>query len=461
MGFRDLVLFYVVSGVSLRWIATAAAHGPSSLLIWLAGWLLLYVPLALSVIELSSRYPTEGGFYIWTKEAFGESAGFFAAWSYWVSNLPYYPSVLYFAASNILFMHPALHRFSQKPLYFVVFATLCFVGLTILNLLGLNVAKWAHNIGALAMWIPVLIIVVLGVISWRQFGSATSFTPAALVPPAHLQDMVFWSIIIFSFVGCETGSVMAGEIHDPRRNIPRALLLGGFTVALCYMVGTFCVLLAIPSSDSSNLEGLARAIANAASRLHLIGITAFAALLIAFSNIGAAGAFFATSSRLPFVAGLDGYLPRSFGKLHPRWKTPWVSVLSQGFFGLLFVFLAQPGTSVYGAYNVLVAITVGITMLPFMLLFASMIRMQRRPGPPESIRLPGGRHISRLLGCVGFTSCSFALILSLIPPPEETNKLLFLAKTIGSNAFLLALGFVIFYFGRRRRNSTLLPAQAD
>src|ERR1700722_13140615 len=57
MGFRDLVLFYVVTGISLRWIATAAGHGPSSLVIWFAGWLFLYIPLALSVIHLSSRYP--------------------------------------------------------------------------------------------------------------------------------------------------------------------------------------------------------------------------------------------------------------------------------------------------------------------------------------------------------------------------------------------------------------------
>jgi amino acid transporter len=461
MGFRDLVLFYVVSGVSLRWIATAATHGPSSLIIWLGGWLFLYIPLALSVIQLSSRYPSEGGFYVWTKKAFGEGAGFFAAWIYWVSNLPYYPSVLYFAASNVLFVHPALQRFSGKPTYFVTFACFLFIGLTILNLLGLNFAKWAHNIGALAMWIPVLMIVILGFAAGIHFGSATSFTPRSFVPPARLQDMVFWSIIIFSFVGCEAASVMAEEVQDARRNIPRALLLAGITVALCYMLGTFCVLLALPSSQSSNLDGLVQAIARVSSRFHLFGVTSFAALVIAFSNIGAAGAFFAATSRLPFVAGLDGYLPPAFGKLHSRWRTPWASILSQGFFGVLLILLAQPGTSVSGAYNVLVSITVATTMLPFTLLFACMVRLQSHPAPPGSIRLPGGRVFSVLLGCVGFASCSFSLVLSLVPPPEETNKLLFLAKTIGANAFLMVLGLVIFYFGRRKQHTLSLTPRAD
>jgi glutamate:GABA antiporter len=484
MGFRDLFLFYVVTGISLRWIATAAGHGPSSLVIWFAGWLLLYIPLALSVIHLSSRYPAEGGFYVWTKIAFGEQAGFLSAWMYWVSNLPYFPAVLYFAASNLLFLHPGLHRYSQKPVYFVVFSVFVLVALTVLNILGLNLAKWAHNLGAIAMWIPALIIVVLGFIAWRHFGSATSFAPRSFIPTAHVQDMLFWSIVIFSFIGCESASLMAEEIKDARRNIPRALLVAGITVVLCYMLGTFCVLLAIPSAESSNLDGLAQAVAHTASRLHLGGITAFAALFIVISNIGAAGAYLAAAARLPFVAGLDGYLPAAFGKLHPRFKTPWVSVLGQGLFGILFVFLGQAGSSVAGAYNILVAIAVVITMVPFMFLFASMIRLQNRTRFPEqsAIVSPSNSLISstpdsaadsasfspltsfssKLLGLIGFSTSAFATLLSLIPPPEEPHKLLYLLKLLGSTAALIALGFLLFHLGRRNSpGNAILPNGAS
>src|SRR5712691_11660740 len=83
MGYFDLVLFYVVTGISLRWIATAAGAGPSAVVIWIGAWLAFYTPLALSVIELSSRYPQEGGLYIWSKRAFGDFAGFLCAWIYW------------------------------------------------------------------------------------------------------------------------------------------------------------------------------------------------------------------------------------------------------------------------------------------------------------------------------------------------------------------------------------------
>jgi len=450
MGFRDLVLFYAVTGVSLRWIATAAGHGPSSLVLWFLGWLLLYIPLALSVIELSSRYPEEGGFYVWTKKALGERAGFLTAWIYWVSNLPYFPGVLYFAAGNLLFIHPALQKYSHRPAYFVSFSVFVLVILTVLNILGLNLAKWAHNLGALAMWIPALIIISLGFLAWRHFGPANSFGPRNFIPPHRFQDMIFWSVIIFSFIGCESASLMAGEIKNARRNIPAALLTAGVTVALCYMLGTLCVLLALPSSQSTNLEGLSQAIGQTCVRLHISGLTEFAAFMIALSNIGAAGAYLAAAARLPFVAGIDGYLPRAFGELHPRFRTPWVSVIAQGALGIFFVFLGQAGTTVGGAYDILVAISVAVTMIPFMLLFAAMIRLQREPVHEGTMRVPGGRPVAILLGGIGFASCAFATIVSVIPPEDEPHKFIFALKILFSVAGLIGLGWLLFFLGRRR-----------
>src|SRR5580704_10294457 len=103
LGFRDVVLFYLVSGLSLRWMATAAAAGLSAIAVWLLAFCCFFLPLAGSVLELSSRYPQEGGLYVWTREAYGEFAGFMAAWTYWMSNLPFFSAVLYFAAGSLLF----------------------------------------------------------------------------------------------------------------------------------------------------------------------------------------------------------------------------------------------------------------------------------------------------------------------------------------------------------------------
>jgi len=295
-----------------------------------------------------------------------------------------------------------------------------------------------------------LIVIFLGFLAWRQFGAANSFSLRSLTPTMHVQDMIFWSVIIFSFIGCESASLMAEEIKNARRNIPPALLLAGITVAICYIVGTFAVLLALPAAESSNLDGLAQAIQRTCSRLGIGGLTSFSAVVIAVSNIGAAGAYLAAAARLPFVAGLDGYLPRVFGQLHPKFKTPWASVLAQGLFGILFVFLGQAGTTVGGAYNILVAIAVVITMVPFMFLFAGMVSLQRTPAPAGSFRVPGGRPVAIFLGCVGFATAAFATFLSLLPPPEEPHKKLFVIKILVSTAALIGLGLLLYFLARRR-----------
>src|SRR5579863_9001990 len=121
--FRDLVLFYVVSGMSVRWTATAAAAGPSILVVWVAAFACFFVPLAASVMELSSRHPDEGGLYVWTREAFGDFAGFIAAWTYWMSNLPYFSGVLYFgAASTLLALGARAQNWGANPAYYLGFS---------------------------------------------------------------------------------------------------------------------------------------------------------------------------------------------------------------------------------------------------------------------------------------------------------------------------------------------------
>ena len=453
MGFADLVMFYVVTGISLRWIATAASAGPSSIVIWIGAWLCFYLPLALSVLELSSRYPQEGGLYVWSKRAFGDFSGFMSGWTYWTSNLPYFPAVLYFAASNLLFVrgdHWA-HLANSKS-YYMWFAILALVAITMMNVVGLNVGKWLHNIGSFGMWIPVVILVVMGVYAWRTFGSATSFAPASFIPSTHLKDILFWATLTFAFGGSETGSFMADEIKDSRRTIPRAVLCAGLVVAFCYIGGTFAVLLALPSHEVNDLQGLMQAISKTALRVGWFSVIPISALLISFSNLGAAGGFLSSVARLPFVAGLDRFLPASFGKLHPRWGTPYASLYVQLFAGILFVFLGQAGTNVKGAYDVLVSMGIITYFIPYLYLFASMFKVQKEPAGPEVIRVPGGKPVARFIACLGFATTLFTIAISLLPAPDEPNKLLAVVKIVGLSGMLVGLGWLLYFLRNRKRH---------
>ncbi|HST08840.1 MAG TPA: APC family permease [Terriglobales bacterium] len=446
LGFRDLLLFYVVTGISLRWIAAAASAGPSSIVIWMGAWLVFYTPLALSVIELSSRYPNEGGIYLWTKRAFGDFAGFITAWCYWTCNLPYFPAVLYFAASNALYIHhDSWIRLEHNPTFYIVFMLVALAIATLLNLFGLNIGTWLHNLGALAMWIPALIVIVMGVIAYHRFGSATTFNVHTLTPSTAIKDMVFWSVLVYALTGCETASLMGDEIKNARRAIPWALFLAGITVAFCYIVGTLGVLLALPPAEVGNLQGLMQAISSTAHKIHWEGVIPFAAFLITISNVGAAGAYLASGARLPYVAGIDRFLPPIFGALHPRWKTPWLGLLTQFVFGAVFVFLGQAGTSVKGAYDVLVSMGVITYFIPFLYLFSAMFKLQAEPAGPGVIRVPGGKPVGRLVAVVGLLTTIATIAISVLPPPDEPNKPLAVVKIIGLSGLMVLIGVAIFY----------------
>jgi amino acid transporter len=450
MGVADLAMFYIVTGVSLRWIATAAAAGPSSIIVWIGAFFGFYLPLVLAVVELSSRYPQEGGLYIWTRRAFGPTAGFMVGWSYFTSNLPYFPSVFYFDAANALyiggdrFLH--LH---DSTLYFVSFSLIALLAITVLNIVGLRFGKWLHNIGAIGMWLPALLVILMGLVAWWRFGSATRFDASSMKLQLDLGHMLFWSSIAFALCGAEAASFMSGEIKDARRTIPRALIISGTVVMLTYLIGTVAVLLALSPAQVNPMQGLVQAGAMTSEKLGVTWLIAPLAILITVGNLGAASGFLAAASRIPFVIGIDRMLPPALGRIHPRWGTPHIAIATQGALGVFFVIFGQAGTGVKGAYDVLVSLGIIGVFIPFAFLFLSVIRLQRDPAGPEVTRLPGGKWVSVGAASIGFVTTCAGIILASLPAADEPNKTLAVAKIWGGTAVLLLVGYAVKLLGTR------------
>jgi amino acid transporter len=451
MGFWDVVLFFVAAVVGLRWIATAAAVGPSSLVVWLIAFVAFFIPLAFSVVELSARYPEEGGLYIWVKRAFGPFAGFIAGWMYWTSNLVYFPGLLYFSAGNALFMGgPSWQALSANEMYFII-ASLGGLGLALgLNLVGLGVGKWLHNAGGIGTWVPVGLLVGMGALAWARFGPAQDFGLVTLVPSIGVKELVFWSTIAFGFGGFEAASFMSEEIEDARRTIPRAIAVAGIIITGIYVLGTAAVLLAVPPGDVSSLQGIMQAIARTGDRVGLPAAGPVAAFLITIGNIGGVGAWLASTARLPFVAGLDRFLPPAFGRLHPRWGTPYVALIVQAAGAAVFVVLGQLGTDVKGAYDFLVGLGVISYFIPYLLMFAAMIKLQGEPAPAGIMRVPGGRPVAIVLASVGIATTAISIVLAALPPEKATDATLAVVKVVGSGVGLLAIGVVLYVRARRK-----------
>lgn len=452
LGLRDVVLYFLTAGINLQWIATAAAAGPSSLVVWVIGAVIMFMPLGVCTVFLAARYPEQGGLYVWTKRAFGPFAGFVTGWTYWTCNLPYFPGVLYFAAGCSLFLFgaSATQPLVGTPTYYVLFAVGGLAFATALNVYGLQIGKWLNNVGALARGLAIVLLLVIGGVAWVRFGSATQISWHTLRPSFGLQDLIFWAALAFAWGGPESASFMGGEIKDARRTVPRALALAAPLIILMYLAGTLSVLVAVPYGDTSALNGVMEAVSHASTRLAMGFLTPIAAILLVLTCLGSAGAWLGSVARIPFVAGIDNFLPAAFGRLHPRYGSPSTALIVQAVIAMLLAVVGQAGTTVKGAYDVLVSLMVIAQMIPFLFLFAAAIRLSGGPKQPGDLRIPGGRATIVLTAIIGLFTTVAAIALSLVPRPDEPDKVMSVVKVIGMTGVMLLTGIAIYVIGSAR-----------
>jgi glutamate:GABA antiporter len=441
----------LTAGTNLQWVATAAAAGPSSLVVWVIGGLAMFLPLSVCVVYLASRHPDQGGLYVWSKLAFGPFTGFMTGWTYWTSNLPYFAGLLYFAAGNMLFWSGRdAATASAPPAYFIGFAIAGLVGAIILNVCGLRAAKWLNNLGAIMRWVSVFLVVGLGTAVWWIYGAATPIDAQSMRPHWHLTDIIFWSAIAFAWTGPEAASFMGGEIKDARRTVPRALWIAAPMIALLYLIGTASVLVAVPSNQVSALYGVMEAINGAADRLGFPWLVPIAALCVTITCLSSVSAWLGACARIPFAAGIDNFLPKSFAYLHPRYGSPVTAIVVQGVIAGAIAFLGQAGTSVKGAYDVLVDMMVIAVLIPFLALFGAAIKLSRGTPVPGESRILGGRFTIIFLAIVGIITTLVSIALTLVPAADEVRPTLAALKVAGTATVPLVIGAVVYVAGARR-----------
>jgi glutamate:GABA antiporter len=455
LGLRDMVLFNVVAVVSLRWFATAAAAGPSSITLWVLAALFFFVPQGLAVGDLAARYPDEGGIYAWTKRAFGEGHGFLCGWCYWVNNILYYPNLLMSTAVVGTYVIGRGGTELESSWLYVLPATLIALWLAVwLNIVGLRVGRWLQNIGALGTYVPGVVLVALGAYAMLTHPSATPMDAAALTPNlADPKKLNLWASIAFAFAGLELCAVMGGEVKDPTRTVPRSILLSAPLIAFIYIAGTVAVLWLVPTGQVNIVSGFLQALHVGAQDIGFgaVWIAPAMAALYVLGNVGGVGAWLTGPARVAFVIGLDRYFPPAFGRVHPRWETPYVAILTQAVLATVFLFISVlgKGTTVERAYLVILDTMLLVYFIPYLYLYVAYLVVRLKTPVPAGASVLAGRPAALVIGVCGFAFTLFAMYMAMIPP-EPDQAATFLLKVVGGAAFCVALGGVIYWRGRRR-----------
>jgi glutamate:GABA antiporter len=460
MGFWDVLFFNIATVLGPRWIAAAAHNGTSSVSLWVLAAVFFFVPSALVINELSSRFPEEGGLYVWAKEAFGDFHGFVAGWTYWIYTVFYFPGLLLASAAMSAYIIGEGGATLEHNRQFLLWVSLgLLVVAVVLNIIGLNIGKWLQNAGGVSTYVPLLMLVAIAAALWSRHDSITHITWTSMKPVWNWDTVNFWSQIAFAFTGLELVSAMSAEVRNPQRTLPQAVMASGVLIAAMYIAGTLAVLSLVPSPDVSPTSGVFHAITVGSMVLKLSFLGILAAMLVTVGNAGGVGSTVAGIARVPFVVGIDRYLPEAFGKIHSRWKTPYVSILVQATASGAILLVSQINETTRGAYQFLVDAAIILYFIPFLYMFAGAIKLFGRRDRAENknaVLIPCGKLGVWIISSVGFLVVLIGIVVSLVPPGDSSDKVGVELKLVGGTVAALALGLSLYWRGARAKKREVI-----
>jgi len=448
LGRWDLVALFVVAIFNLNVVPSIAANGGVTLWLWLIALVFFFWPQGIAVLELAHRYPGEGGVYLWAKEVFGDFHGFLSGWCYWTNNMMYVPTVmLYFVGVSVFVLGPGHESLADNKAFTVIASVVLFVLLVVLNIRGLGVGKWVNNLGGIGTGIAAAVLVGLGIVMCMRFGTSVSGSDFRI--PADPRFVLnSFGVICFGLVGLELASVMGDEIREPQKNLPGAVAWGGVLSGALYILATLTLLVAVSKNEISVLQGIVQAVSHMAARVGVAWIVPPFALMLSVSIAGIGSAWLAGSARIPFVAGLDSYLPEWLGRIHPRYGTPYAALILHAVVSVMLVGLNFLGGSVQETFQKLLSLAVVLQLVPFLYMFAALLKLAVGEADGR------GRYSKGVLiaaGGSGLITTILAIIVAFFPAQQITSVFLYEVWMVGGTVLFIGLAAFFFYvYGRRK-----------
>ena len=433
-----LAFLQVIIVGNLQVLPANAIYGFSLPFLYAVAVILFFIPCLLMVVKLATAYPQTGGAYIWCQQAFGEKAGFFTVTILWISNLLWYPSIFALIAANLAYIfNPAL---AESKLFVVGFSVILFWIITGLNCIGIKpsirFSVWCSIFGII---IPIVLIMLCGSLWWLSGKPlAISLHDTPLIPNlTHLNDFGYLIAVLISLFGIELTAVHAGDVVNPKRDYPLSVLISGALLLILLIGAEISIAIIVPPDKLSVVTGLLDALLLFFQQTQFKDMLFFIFLLVFLGNIGSVAAWMLGSTRGMYVACLKNHVSPFLQKTN-RHEAPVGVLLCEA---IIFtcasgVFLLFP--TIMDSFWLLLVLASQITLIYYMILFASAIRLQ--------VFWP-------LMG-VGWLASAAALLMGFIPPSNLTPDQVILFRSIMGLglAFAVILPIVLLRIEKYRKN---------
>lgn len=451
LSFFSLIMINVIAVDSLRSLPFGATYGVAVIAYYLLAGLLFFIPSALAAAELATRWPSTGGIYIWVREAFGKKAAFVIIWLQWIYNVIWYPTIAAWIAATITYLFNP--DYINHPLYMVCASLGVFWVATLMNCFGMRISGWISSISAIiGTLIPMAIITLLGSL-WMVLHKPTTlhFTAKNFLPEvSSIHHLSFLVALVFGLIGIEMSAIHAGDVQQPGKAYPRALLISVVIILASLICASLAIAVVLPAQQLNIITGLIDAYAAFFDAFHLSWMTPIIVIAIIISSLAGVAAWIIGPSRGLMVASQDTALPKKLSKVS-RHGVPINLLLLQGclvtILTTLFLFLP----SVTSSYWILSALTAQLAVISYVGLFAALIALRiKHPQRSGSFRIPGGIGGVSVVGGVGIAACLAVFFIGFIPPEDMVIGSILHYETLLIAGILLFI-FPVYWLLRRKK----------
>jgi len=385
---------------------------------------------ALTLAEVASALPRTGGVYVFCREAWGDATGFLFGWGQLVMIRAASLGAISITFAEYFFRVMGLNPQAVEHVMHVRWtAAAAIVVTSVFNIAGVRAASAIVNFTVLAKYGGLMFIVVVALAYGIPHGGAANFTPA--VPPGSVTSAAFGLALVstlWAFDGWADLAYNAGEVKDPQRNLPRALIGGTLLVLVIYLAANVAYLAVMPIEEMRHSKLVA---ADVAQRVLGSGGAVFVSVTVMLSTFGTLNAVLLTSPRVFFAMAEDKLFFPVFAKVHPTRGTPWIAIALVAALGAAFVLV--------GTFESLADAFVTAFLPFYALAVASIFRLRGRPGYSPSFRVPLYPFVPALF----VLSVLFLLGNAIVQPESRMSTL----GVLG----VVAAGAPVYYLFLRRR----------
>ena len=399
---------------------------PGILLVWgVSGILTLFG--ALVCAELASIFTRSGGVYVYLKEAFSPVLGFLWGWAmFWVMH----SGII--AAISVIFARYVAYFIPLGAVGVKAVAIACIVVLSAINILGVKPGAMLQTLITIGKVFAILLIIVAGFVLGSRLPEHFVTGDLGTTDFGGGDFLLAMIAGLFAFGGWHMVTYNAEETIDPRKTIPRALILGTVIVTLCYMALNAVYLYVLPLDQVASSTRIA---ADAADALVGAGGGSLMAGLVVFSTFGAVSGIILAGPRVYYAMAQDGLLFRWAGRIHPRFRTPAAAIVLQGVWASVLV--------TTGTYRELFTRVIYTEWIFFGLMAVGLFLLRRRPHVERAYRIWGYPVVPAL-----FVVFSFVIVINqVVSDPGES--------AVG--LALVAAGIPVYYLWARKARQRFKP----